>query len=127
MTTTEATGIVLRVDAKVCVVDVDGAEHALPLRGRLFEDRGHEAQPVAVGDRVRVHLEDDEGAIEERLPRTSKLARARRGVEAREHVLAANVSLVLVTASAVQPPSPPAELYQALEPRPVDAAPSSRP
>ncbi|MGA1523941.1 MAG: hypothetical protein ACO4CZ_08235, partial [Planctomycetota bacterium] len=54
-------GLVLRVDAKVCHVDVDGQRVTLPLRGRLFEERGSSKNPVAVGDRVRLGT-DGEGA-----------------------------------------------------------------
>ena len=81
--------------------------HALPLRGKLFGAPGFEAQPLAVGDRVRVRLEGDGGAIEERLARTSKLARARRGEPHLENVIAANVSLALVLGSIVEPPFQP--------------------
>ncbi len=97
------TGLVLRVDAKVCHVEVADTVHPLPLRGRMFEGAAARRQPVAVGDRVAVRFTEDGGVIEERLPRTSKLSRARRGAEGREHVLAANISLVVVTAAVVRP------------------------
>lgn len=79
----------------------------VPLLGRLFEERGREKSPVAVGDRVRLRLDEDGGAIEEVLPRTSKLARRAKGDEEREQVLAANVSLVLIVASVREPPLQP--------------------
>ena len=93
----------LRVDAKVCHVDVGGDTHVLPLRGRLFEERSHQSRPVAVGDRVRVVLEEGGGAVQEVLPRQSQLTRSRAGNTEREQVLAANVSLVLVVASIREP------------------------
>lgn len=101
-------GLVLRVDAKVCHVDVDGQRVTLPLRGRLFEERGSAKNPVAVGDRVLLGS-DGEGAtaIEEVLPRTSKLARRAKGDEDREQVLAANVSVVLIVAALAEPPLQP--------------------
>jgi ribosome biogenesis GTPase len=101
-------GLVLRVDAKVCHVDVDGQRVTLPLRGRLFEERGSSKNPVAVGDRVLLGT-DGEGAtaIEEVLPRTSKLARRAKGDEDREQVLAANVSVVLIVAALAEPPLQP--------------------
>lgn len=101
------TGVVLRIDAKVCHVEIDGEAHVLPLRGKLFEKLGRSARPVAVGDRVRVQFTDEGGVIEEVLPRTSKLARSRSGETGREQVLAANVSLVLVTAALIDPPFQP--------------------
>ena len=45
-------GLVLRIDAKLCHVEVDGKTLTLPLRGRLFETPSHQVRPVAVGDRV---------------------------------------------------------------------------
>ena len=80
--------------------------HPLPLRGRLFEAESAHSRPVAVGDRVRVVLGDDGGAIEEVLPRTTQLVRARSEGQ-RGQVMAANVSLALVTAAIVEPPFQP--------------------
>jgi ribosome biogenesis GTPase / thiamine phosphate phosphatase len=98
-------GLVLRIDAKVCHVDVAGTTHMLPLRGRLFEKRTtKEARPIAVGDRVEVTLEEGGGAIDAVLPRTSRLARRKAGDDdTREQVIAANVSLVMVMASIRDP------------------------
>ncbi|MCA8957856.1 MAG: ribosome small subunit-dependent GTPase A [Planctomycetes bacterium] len=98
-------GLVLRIDAKSCHVEVDGKTHILPLRGRLFEQRSaREARPIAVGDRVRVTIDDLGGAIDEVLPRTSRLVRRKAGEDdTREQVIAANVSLVLVMASITEP------------------------
>lgn len=101
-------GLILRVDAKVCHVELaDGQVQTLPLRGRLFEKRTYEKRPIAVGDRVRVHLDDDGGAIEEVLPRTSALARRSAGEGDRRQVMAANITLVLVVASTREPPFQP--------------------
>ena len=98
-------GLVLRIDAKVCHVEVEGTTHILPLRGRLFESHtGPEARPVAVGDRVEVSLTRDGGVIENVLPRSSRLTRRKAGDDDnREQVLAANISLVMVMASIRDP------------------------
>ena len=98
-------GLVLRIDAKLCHVEVGGQTHALPLRGRLFENRtGKEARPIAVGDRVRVTLDEQGGAIDEVLPRTSRLARRKAGDDdTREQIIAANITLVMVMASIRDP------------------------
>jgi ribosome biogenesis GTPase len=116
----EPIGVVLRVDAKVCHVAVpesDGTTTTLrlPLRGKLFEERTDEKRPVAVGDRVRISRstsgDQEGGAIEEVLPRRSRLARraARAGSEAseREQVLAANIDRVWIVASIQEPPFQP--------------------
>jgi ribosome biogenesis GTPase len=107
MSASAVIGLVLRVDAKSCQVEVDGRRLTLPLLGRLFEERSAEKSPVAVGDRVRLRLDGDDGAIEEVLPRHSKLARRAKGDEEREQVLAANVSLVLIVAAVREPPLQP--------------------
>ncbi len=127
-------GLVLRVDAKVCEVEVvddqsaearvaaDGANdtHAtpysgqvlkVPLRGKLF-DRKHddvvrEKRPIAVGDRVIITGLQDGGAIDEVLPRKTRLARRTSGEGDREQVLAANISLVLVCTAVREPPFQP--------------------
>ncbi len=98
------TGLVLRVDAKVCHVEVDGQRHKVPLRGRLFETRSSEKRPVAAGDRVRLTLVDGQGAIEEVLPRSSKLARKAAGDDDREQVIAANITRVMIVSAVREPP-----------------------
>ena len=104
----EAIGVVLRIDAKACEVEVEGRSVRVPLRGRLFEERTHAKNPVAVGDRVRLTLDEEGGAIDAVLPRTSQLARRAKGDEDREQVIAANVTLVLVVAAVREPPLQPA-------------------
>jgi ribosome biogenesis GTPase len=96
-------GLVLRIDAKVCHVEIEGKTFALPQRGKLFDRRAARSRLVAVGDRVRVSIAGEDGAIEEVLPRTSKLSRGSAGRDEKEHVIAANVSLVLVVASVDDP------------------------
>ena len=59
-------GLVLRIDAKVCHVEVDGQRLTLPLAGKLFEERSHEKRPLAVGDRVL--LDPTGSAIDVLLP-----------------------------------------------------------
>ena len=101
-------GLVLRIDAKVCHVEVAGERRTLPLRGRLFEHQSREQRPLAVGDRVRVRLHEHGGAIDELLPRTSQLHRrsASEGEE-RAQVIAANITLVLVVTAVAEPPFQP--------------------
>ena len=99
-------GLVLRIDAKVCHVEVDGQRRTLPLAGKLFEERSHEKRPLAVGDRVR--LDATGQAIDELLPRASMLnRRAASEGEERSQVVAANITLVLAVAAAAEPPFQP--------------------
>jgi ribosome biogenesis GTPase len=99
-------GLVLRIDAKVCHVEVGGERRQLPLLGRLFEAKSHEKRPLTVGDRVV--LDKTGNAIEAMLPRTSQLHRrtASEGEE-RAQVIAANITQVLVVASVASPPFQP--------------------
>ncbi len=98
-------GLVLRIDAKFAHVEIDGAVHQLPFRGRLFEDQGHEKRPFAPGDRVQVTVPSagSSGAIDAVLPRTSRFSRRASGEAEREQVIAANVTLVLVVMPAREP------------------------
>lgn len=95
---------ILKIDAKVCHVEIEGRRIQVGLRGRLFEDRGRDRSPVAVGDRVVLGKDGESDAIEAVLPRTTRLARRAKGEEDREQVIAANVSLVLVVSALREPP-----------------------
>ena len=81
-------GLVLRIDAKAVLVAVAGREIAATLRGRLFEQlESHRKNPVAVGDRVRVLVDEEQASIEEVLPRRTALSRLTSGEERKEQVL----------------------------------------
>ena len=47
---TQVTGRVVRTDAKVCHVEIDGRVVTCVPRGKLFEERTEQKNPVAVGD-----------------------------------------------------------------------------
>lgn len=96
-------GLVLRIDAKLCHVEVDGERHQLPLAGKLFETRSHERRPLAVGDRIVLDVTGK--AIDAVLPRSSQLhRRAASEGEEQAQVLAANITHVLAVASVSSPP-----------------------
>lgn len=97
-------GRVVRLDAKVAHVEVDGAVHQCALRGQLFEGLEDQRAPVCVGDLVEVDLATVPGALERVLPRKSKLSRAwmREGAPL-EQVLVANVDQVLLVAACAEP------------------------
>ncbi len=101
----EAIGRVLRIDAKQCVVDLDGKTLAVPLAGKLFKKKSRSKRPVAVGDLVRISVDpDEETRIEEVLPRKNRLARASAGEGKREQVLVANIDQCLLVSSLRLPP-----------------------
>ncbi len=97
-------GLVVRVDARQCDVEIAGELRAALMRGRLFESRGVDKMPIAVGDRVLCHESSDELAIEEVLPRDNLFARRVTGEESRRQLLAANVHQVVIVACFGTPP-----------------------
>jgi ribosome biogenesis GTPase len=102
-------GIVTSVDARGARVDVAGENLFCRIRGRLFEDTGKEKRPVAPGDRVLLcRTTEGEGAIEEVLPRRTKLSRPSGPRGDQEQVIAANVDQVAVVVSVRRPPLRPA-------------------
>jgi ribosome biogenesis GTPase len=103
MSSSSLRALVLRIDAKVCHVEIDGERRQVPLAGKLFEGSSREKQPLAVGDLVE--LEPSGNAIAAALPRTSQLQRRAAGEGSdRAQVLAANLTLALATSSAAEPP-----------------------
>jgi ribosome biogenesis GTPase len=96
-------GRVLRVDAKVCHVEIDGEVlHASP-RGSLFESLAGRKNPIAVGDRVRVSVDGDPVGIEEVLERKNYLGRVASAHDPREQVLVANVDQMFIIGSFRKP------------------------
>jgi hypothetical protein len=71
-------GRVIRTDAKVCHVDVDGETIQAAPRGLLFGEDGERSEqknPVAVGDLVRVDRSTEPASLTEVLPRKNYLGR----------------------------------------------------
>jgi ribosome biogenesis GTPase len=100
-------GIVTSVSSRSCRVYVEGrGELRCTLRGVLWDEGATESRPVAVGDRVRLHLEGDDGVIEEREERTNRLARPtpRGARQSRVQVIAANLDRLLLVAALADPP-----------------------
>jgi len=87
-------------------VEIGGEQTTLPLAGKLFEERGHEKRPVAVGDYVIIRENDGCGVIDAVEPRKTRLQRrsAAEGEQQRVQVIAANISQVMVIASVAEPP-----------------------
>ena len=98
-----AFGTVIRGDAKVYHVEVDGEVRHFAPRGKLFEGLDGHKNPVAVGDRVRVSLDGDPPGVEEVLERRNYLPRVASSHDPREQILFANVDQLFVIASVVKP------------------------
>jgi len=96
------TGRVIRVDAKVCHVDLgDRVVHASP-RGSLFENL-QQKNPVAVGDLVKVSVDGDPVGLESVEPRRNYLGRTASSHDPREQVLVANVDQLFMIGSVEKP------------------------
>jgi ribosome biogenesis GTPase len=94
-------GLVVRTDAKVCHVEVDGRVVQAAPRGILFD--GEQRNPVAVGDQVDVDLESVPASLERVHTRKNWLSRIANSHDPREQVLAANVDQLFVIGSVANP------------------------
>ncbi|MCH2100651.1 MAG: ribosome small subunit-dependent GTPase A [Planctomycetes bacterium] len=101
-----ATATVVRVDARQCEILRAGESEvrAVQMRGRLWEKSSDDKSPVAVGDQVRLELDEDGEAIAEVLPRRNAFARRAAGEDVRRQVLATNVDQVVLVACFGTPP-----------------------
>ncbi len=98
------TGRVVRIDARSSQVATPIGTLPCVLRGRLAESKVPQKRLLAVGDEVRIRvLGGGRGAIEEILPRRTKLSRRARGSHAKEHVVAANIDQVVIVCSLAEP------------------------
>lgn len=99
--TTIHQGTVIRTDAKVCHVQVDGRILQAAPRGILFD--GAQKNPVSVGDEVIVDLASQPASLEKVLPRKNTLSRIASSHDPREQVLAANIDQLFVVGSVARP------------------------
>ena len=97
-------GLVIRIEARVWTVEVDGKDFPCSVKPVLFERVSGVKTPVAVGDRVQVNLAEDRGVIEEVLPRKNRLARPSPGDANILKVTAANIDRLVIVAAAKKPP-----------------------
>ncbi len=96
-------GRVVRGDARVVHVDLDGEVRQCVPRGKLFEELAGVKNPIAVGDRVLVSPDGDPPGIEDVLPRRNYLSRVASAHDPREQVLFANVDQLFVVGSLAKP------------------------
>ncbi|MCY2959923.1 MAG: ribosome small subunit-dependent GTPase A [Planctomycetota bacterium] len=100
------TGRVVRTDAKVCHVLVDGRVIQAAPRGALYgvdSERRQEKNPVAVGDDVEVDLASSPASLDRVLKRRNQLSRIASSHDPREQVLAANVDQMVIVGSLAKP------------------------
>ena len=98
--------LVLRVDARQCELRLaDGATRTAGWRSRVFDRRGDDRVPIAVGDRVLLEEGAVDLAVSEVLPRKNLFCRRGSGEDLNERqLLAANVDQVVVISSLAEPP-----------------------
>lgn len=97
------TGRVIRTDAKVCHVDVNGEILMAAPRGALFENLGDVKNPIAVGDSVEVDTSSEPASVEKVHDRRNYLGRVASAHDPREQVLAANVDQLFIFSSIAKP------------------------
>ena len=85
------------------VLGVDGVRYTCRVRGRIRLEGIKESNPVAVGDRVLMDLEQDVGSITEILPRSNHILRQSVKKTGHSHVLAANVDQLMLIATLAFP------------------------
>jgi ribosome biogenesis GTPase len=98
------TGRVVRQDAKVYHVDIEGKTILCAPRGKLFDELDVRIKnPVAVGDLVHIDPAGDPASIEAVLPRRNHLSRMASSHDPREQVLVANVDQLFIIGSLRKP------------------------
>jgi ribosome biogenesis GTPase / thiamine phosphate phosphatase len=97
-------GTVLRsTGAFYDVLGSDGKRYNCRVRGKIRLEGIKESNPVAVGDRVLMDLEQDLGSITEILPRRNHVLRQSVKKTGHSHVLAANVDQLVLIATLAFP------------------------
>lgn len=85
------------------VLATDGKTYVCKVRGKIRLEGIKETNPVAVGDRVVFHQENEIGSITEILPRDNHILRQSVKKTGHSHVLAANVDQVMLVATLAFP------------------------
>lgn len=97
-------GLVLRSTGSFYdVLAEDGKKYSCKVRGKIRLEDIRETNPVAVGDRVNIELDNVIGSITEILPRTNHILRKSVKKTSQAHVLAANVDQVMLVATFAYP------------------------
>ena len=85
------------------VLAEDGKKYHCVVRGKIRLEGIKETNPVAVGDRVLINLENNVGAITEILPRDNHILRQSVKKTGHTHVLAANINQALLVVTLAFP------------------------
>lgn len=85
------------------VLGTDGKKYNCRLQGKFRQEGIKEANPIALGERVKLIVEKEDASITEILPRENHILRQSVKKTGHSHVLAANVDQVLLVATIKQP------------------------
>lgn len=97
-------GRVISITPQGIVVSCDGMDFTCNLRGLLKKEKGQHKNLVTVGDFVNFEKNSsNEGVIVHVTPRKTLLSRADNLSRRKEQLIAANIDLVLITVSVVEP------------------------
>lgn len=97
------TGVVMRSTGSWYEVRTHQGVISCRMRGKFRLEGIKETNPVAVGDRVEVEIENNEGVIHQLLPRTNFIIRQSVKRAGHAHVIAANIEQALLMATVVKP------------------------
>jgi ribosome biogenesis GTPase len=95
------TAIISSIRGAEIFVDTGKESVCCTLRGLFKKENANKTSPIIVGDRI---FFDEERVIQKIEPRHSILSRADHLSQKKEHCIAANVDLVLITVSVIDPP-----------------------
>lgn len=95
--------LVLRVDARGALVELDGRPVQAQLRGSLFQESTWATRPVAVGDRVTLEGDGENVTIARVEPRRSQLLRRAGALDPQARVIATNIDFVAAMGSLGKP------------------------
>lgn len=96
-------GKVMRSTGSFYEVLSDDKVHTCIVRGKIRLEGIKETNPVAVGDEVDFHLENEVGVITEILPRRNHILRQSVKKTGHSHVLAANIDQAMLVATLAMP------------------------
>ena len=97
-------GHVIAMGSEGIMIEHEGKNYLCVLRGILKKEKTEKKSLITIGDLVSfIATAENEGAITKIAPRKSILSRADALQQKKEHLIAANIDQVLITASVVNP------------------------
>jgi ribosome biogenesis GTPase len=97
------TGVVTKSTGSWYDVLAEGKKYECRIRGKIRLEGIKETNPVAVGDHVKIEIEDGSHAITEILPRTNHILRQSVKKTGHSNILAANIDQAVLIATVHQP------------------------